>query len=284
LQYLPNTTSSTHQLVSANIKGELHTSTIENDVEGFKLQTQKLASTAKAPVTALDFQSEIGHMIVVSEDGSYSIWDSLSNRIVVDAVKASESCLNSAKWISPHSFVIASHSTEIQVWDTRVSNSVPTRILKENAETSSNIDRRVWSIDNNPARPWLIGSSVSGPSNDVRPTVMFHDLRAAPQPVLINSSLHIGHIWQLNFHPDHPDLVLTASDDGTLLEWNTASAFNATSTLKPASISSNLQKKQNVRRLRNDGLPINHFKIDTHHNLVISTSDAESITFNVDLI
>ena len=284
LQYLPSVGNESFRLLSGNLKGEIQISAVEPDVEGYKMSCEKVSDFSKGPVTSMDYQPDSGLVLVASEDGSYGIMDSTVATMTVNAVKASESCLNCAKWISPHSFVVASHAAEMLVFDTRTSTNVPTRTLKERVDTPSSVDRRIWSVDNNPARPWLIGSAVSGPSLDLRPTVMFHDLRAAPHPVLINQSLHIGHIWQLNFHPDQPDLVLTGSDDGTLLVWDTTSAFNSTSSLKPSSISTNLQRKQNVKRLRNDGLPINHFQIDTLHNLVISSSDSESITFNVEVL
>ena len=284
LQYLPSTGSLSHALLSGNVKGELNLSRIETDVEGFKLTCEKISDFAKAPVTCMDLQVESGQLLVASEEGTIGLLDIQAEKMTVKAKKASESTLNCAKWISPSSFIVASHASEILVYDHRISHEVPSLTIKERVDAPTSIDRRVWSIDNNPARPWLVGSAVSGPSLDLRPTVMFHDLRAAQHPVLQNQSLHIGHIWKINFHPDQPDLVLTASDDGTLLMWDTTAAFNATSSLKPASIATNIQRKQNVKRLRNDGLPINHFQIDTLHNLVISSSDSESITFNVDLL
>lgn len=289
LQYLPSASSEAHRLVSVNVKGELSITTVESSVEGLQLTSDfARAKIASAPATSLDVQSDRERVVTVAEDGMYAVWDAQTGKFVVEPTQASESCLNCVRWISHDSFVTASHSSDIQVWDVRTSTKEPVRALVEEVEqgdVAKSTDRRVWSVDNNPARPWLLGSSVSGPSQELRPTIMFHDLRAAPQPALINSSLHTGHIWKMQFHPQHPDHVVTASDDGTLLLWDTTSAFEATATLKPTSINGHRHhsKHQNVKRLRNDGLPINHFQIDSHHNLVISSSDAESITFNSDL-
>jgi len=307
LQYLPSRSGDSHRLVSTNVKGYLSVTRVESDVEGFVLKPEFKCKVSHAPATSLDVQGEHDRVVTVGEDGTYALWDAHAEKLLVEPTQVSESSLNCVRWISQDSFVMASHASDVQVWDMRSSKVEPVRVLKEqvaveeqtrssssaaSASASSlhigSVDRRVWSVDNNPARPWLIGSAVSGPSQDLRPTVMFHDLRAAPHPVLINASLHLGHIWQLQFNPQHTDHVITASDDGTLLDWDTASAFEATTTLKPSTITApkmqQHQRKQNVRRLRNDGLPINHFQIDSHHNLVISASDAESLTFNTDLI
>jgi WD40 repeat protein len=266
------------------VKGELSVTLIETDADGYKLTSNSEAKLASGPATSLDVQEDRGHVVVAGEDGTYSIWDASSGKVLVGPVQASESALNTAKWISPDSFVVASHSSEYQVWDRRTSNEVPVKVLKEQANSSGNIDRRVWSLDINPARPWLLLSSISGPSNDLSPTIAFHDLRSSIQPVLANASLHQGHIWQAQFHKAEPDYVLSASDDGRLIIWDTVTAFESTTSIKPSSIASQLQKKQNYRTLRNDGLSINCFAVDTHHNLVISASDAESVAFNLELI
>ena len=265
------------------MKGELGVTLIETDVEGFKLTSTTEAKISNGPATALDVQQDRGHVLAVGEDGTYSVWDATSGKMLVGPTQASESALNAAKWISPDSFVVASHSSEYQVWDRRTSNEVPVKVLKA-TQGAGNIDRRVWSLDVNPARPWLLLSSLSGPSNDLQPSISFHDLRASTLPVVSNNSLHQGHIWQVQFHQAEPDYVLSASDDGCLIIWDTTSAFESTSTLKPASIASQLQKRQNFKKLRNDGLSINCFQVDTQHNLVVSASDSESVSFNLDLI
>lgn len=299
LKYLPYNESGAHRLISTNANGELAVTVVENGVEELKLETKQV-SRLSGPATALDVQADRNHVVYVGEDGRFSIWDANAEKDINAAVLASESCLNSVHWINPDSFVTASHSQEIQVWDRRQGFGEPVRVLKEhntdkNAEQKSaasgsdtafgaSCDRRVWSVDNNPARPWLIASGVSGPAHDLKPTIMFHDLRASPQPVLINSSLHQGHIWQVQFHYTQPDLVLSSSDDGCLLLWDTTAAFDATANLKPSSIAPKHQKKQTVKRLRNDGIPVNCFQVDADYNLVISSSDSESVTFNVDLL
>lgn len=286
LKSLPGTSSAAFHLLSTNVKGEMMLSAAKEGAEGLNMEVEvEVQLGSGAPLTSVDVQGDRNHVLVAGEDGKFWIWDATADRMLQQGVQASESALNAAKWISPDSFVVASHASECHVWDLRESHVAPVRTLKEHVNAHAVVDRKIWSLDSNPARPWLIASAVSGPSQELRPTIMFHDLRAAPQPVLVNASLHLGHIWKVAFHPDHPDHIISSSDDGTLLQWDTSSAFESTSNLKPASIGQRFQnsKENNVKCLRNDGLPINSFEIDTAHNLVISTSDAESITFNTEL-
>lgn len=282
LKSLPPRNDGVPRLISGNVKGELSILEAVEDDEGLELTVQSLQNLSGAPLTSIDVQPERHQALIVGEEGKYWIMDLNKQEMKVEGQQASQSSIGAAKWISPDSFIIASHASEMQVWDLREAIDKPSRVLKENVNSTSVVDRRIWSVDTNPARPWLVCSAVSGPSQDLRPTVMFHDLRAAPQPVLVNQSLHSGHLWKVAFHPDQPNHVVSCSDDGTLLLWDTSSAFEQTSNLKPSSIGSKIQG-QHVKRLRNDGLPINTFEIDTTHNLIISTSDAEAITFNTDL-
>lgn len=295
LQYLPSSASASHRLLSTNANGDLSVTTIENGVDELKMSSTVVARLL-GPATALDIQEERQHVAFVGEGGRFTIWDANAETELNTAVLASESCLNAVHWINPDSFITASLADEVQVWDRRQGLTAPARVLKEHASSKNaenagadshfgaSCDRRVWSIDNNPARPWLLASGVSGPAHDLKPTIMFHDLRAAPYPVLINSSLHQGHIWQVQFHYTQPELVFSASDDGCLLMWDTTSAFEATAKLKPSSIAPKVPRKQTVKRLRNDGIPVNCFRVDADYNLVISSSDSESVTFNVDLL
>lgn len=282
LKALPPSNNGALRLMSGNVVGELSFFETVEEASGLELTPKATLTLSDVPLTAIDLQLERDHALIVGESGKYWIYDIEKQSPVSKSRQASESAIGAAKWISPDSFLVASHASELQVWDLRESNDKPSRVLKENVNAHSVVDRRIWSIDTNPARPWLTCSAVSGPSQDLRPTVMFHDLRAAPQPVLVNQSLHFGHLWKVAFHPDQPDHVISCSDDGTLLMWDTSSAFEHTVNLKPSSIGSKFQGN-NIKALRNDGLPINTFQIDTSHNLVISSSDAEAITFNTDL-
>ena len=282
LKSIPSGRQGEFSLISGNVKGELSVLVAREAHEGLELTIESSTKLSEAPLTAIDVQWDREQALVVGEEGKFWIYNVAAQSISGEGRQASQSAFGAAKWISPDSFLVASHASELQVWDLREANDRPTRVLKENVNAHSVVDRRVWSLDTNPARPWLVCSAVSGPSQDLRPTVMFHDLRAAPQPVLVNQSLHFGHLWKVAFHPDHPDHVLSCSDDGTLLMWDTSSAFEHTTNLKPSSIGSKLHGS-NVKRLRNDGLPINTFEIDTTDNLVISSSDAEAVTFNTDL-
>lgn len=225
----------------------------------------------KGPMTCFDMENESHNLVTVGEDGMINVIN-LNNLDDSWTVHASENCLNAVKFISSKNFIAASHSCEIQIWDNRSNSKVPSKTHREHKDVLD-VERRVWSIDINPAKPWLICCAVSGPNKNLDPSIIFYDVRASTTPVMLNNSIHNGHVWQANFHPKNPDFIVSSSSDGSLALWNTYNSFSNDSN----------SNDFNVQLLRNSDLDITSFDIDNRNDMIISTSEVESITFNSEI-
>lgn len=244
------------------------------------------------PVTSIDIHPGLGHILAVGEDGSVSLFDSENFQRLHHVTRATESALQSCKFISDTNFVTASTSTQINIWDIRVNNVIPVATLREEstltarAVATSSI-RSVYSLDVHQQRPHIVCSGTSG--DPLSPAaVMLHDVRLISSAAnrgsapIYYATMHTGHVGLVKLHPDSPDTLLSCSDDGSLLMWDLAPVSQSTTMELPSRARD--AERVRIRKLFNSSLPVNTFTIDAGNNLLISACEDESLTVHTNLL
>ncbi|XP_049850822.1 nucleoporin Nup43-like [Schistocerca gregaria] len=237
--------------------------------------------------TALDILSGDTRFVSVGEDGVIHCADIESLRVIQSFSQDPDSAINTVHSLSPFTFATAlAHSSEVHIWDARTTSGL-VRILQYPKHSIPDMHCCIWSIDHHPDKSWLLCHGLSGLFVQSNSSLVFHDLRASQlYPIFVNNSLHNNHIWQVKFHPTKPDYIFSASEDGSLVMWDfsTFSDQPYRQSLESSSVrnpSIRHQGQQNGRKIINYVASIECFDIDSGHNAIISSTEDESIIFNL---
>lgn len=129
--------------------------------------------------------------------------------------------ITSVIYLRPMELLTANSSGQLKLWDLRLlgsstkqqsqhsnSSSSPSKILSINGERVG-----VQSLAQHPTQPHLVAAG----GDDGLLTIW--DLRMEKTPATLLQG-HDSPIWDVSFHPSHPDHLFTCSDDGKVLHWD----------------------------------------------------------------
>jgi len=129
--------------------------------------------------------------------------------------------ITSVIYLRPAELLTANSSGQLKLWDLRLlgsgkqqsqhsnsSSSSPSKILSINGERVG-----VRSLAQHPTQPHLIAAG----GDDGLLTIW--DLRMEKTPATLLQG-HDSPVWDVGFHPSHPDHLFTCSDEGKVLHWD----------------------------------------------------------------
>jgi len=132
--------------------------------------------------------------------------------------------VTSVIYLRPLEIITANSSGQLKLWDLRIlssssqrsnDSSAPSKILSMNGERIG-----VESLAQHPTQPHLV---AAGGDDGL---LAIWDLRMDKSPATLLQG-HDSPVWDVVFHPNHPDHLFTCSDEGKVLHWDAGSAGSA---------------------------------------------------------
>jgi len=128
--------------------------------------------------------------------------------------------VTSVIYLRPLEVLTANSSGQLKLWDFRLlsskssgnASSAPAKILSMNGERIG-----VQSLAQHPTQPHLV---AAGGDDGL---LAIWDLRMDKSPATLLQG-HDSPVWDVVFHPSHPDHLFTCSDEGKVLHWDASSA------------------------------------------------------------
>ena len=129
--------------------------------------------------------------------------------------------ITSVIYLRPLEIITANSSGQLKLWDLRIlssqrshdsASSAPSKILSMNGQRIG-----VESLAQHPTQPHLV---AAGGDDGL---LAIWDLRMDKTPATLLQG-HDSPVWDVVFHPNHPDHLFTCSDEGKVLHWDAGSA------------------------------------------------------------
>merc|ERR1712168_554296 len=129
--------------------------------------------------------------------------------------------VTSVIYLRPLEIITANSSGQLKLWDLRslssssqrsTDSSAPSKILSMNGERIG-----VEPLAQHPTQPHLV---AAGGDDGL---LAIWDLRMDKSPATLLQG-HDSPVWDVVFHPNHPDHLFTCSDEGKVLHWDAGSA------------------------------------------------------------
>jgi len=129
--------------------------------------------------------------------------------------------ITSVIYLRPLEIITANSSGQLKLWDLRILSSqrshdsaasAPSKILSMNGQRIG-----VESLAQHPTQPHLV---AAGGDDGL---LAIWDLRMDKTPATLLQG-HDSPVWDVVFHPNHPDHLFTCSDEGKVLHWDAGSA------------------------------------------------------------
>ncbi|XP_014677425.1 PREDICTED: nucleoporin Nup43-like isoform X2 [Priapulus caudatus] len=159
----------------------------------------------RSPCTGLAHRD--GEVVTVGEDGRINLLD-IGQQAVVRCLDEADSCAINAVAYTRQNEIAATNSTgQLRTWDLRQPGDGATRNLHMTGERLP-----LNCIDRHPTQPHVI---ATGGQHGM---LYVWDLRQERSPTLL--SAHSSDIWEVKFHPTHPDNLFTCSEDGSTWHWD----------------------------------------------------------------
>lgn len=146
-------------------------------------------------------------------------------------LKAADSfAITSAIFLRPQEILTANSSGQLKLWDLRTAlkteQAQPTKILSLQGDRVG-----VNAVAQHPTQPHLIAAGAADG------LLAIWDLRQDNEPATLLQG-HSATIWDVKFHPSHPDHLFTCADDGKVLHWDCAAATGANKSILGTSMPS----------------------------------------------
>lgn len=172
-----------------------------------------------------------------------------------------------AQWASIDTFVTASTTGGLQVWDIRKKScrqsDLKWGMTGVSADIGKGTARQIHSIATHPSQP---DKCASGGSNG---TVAVWDMRFTAAPMVASTSKqHAGDVWQVQFDADYEQgpaqapPVLFCTDDGYLCRANWAARADAPLTHMQLNAQQRVSSTPEVSTLLSEASSVNGFDID----------------------
>eukprot|EP00041_Stephanoeca_diplocostata_P004424 m.45005 g.45005 ORF g.45005 m.45005 type:complete len:368 (+) comp15106_c0_seq1:181-1284(+) len=103
---------------------------------------------------------------------------------------------------------------QLQVWDVKSSGKRPALTMLDKADEGESMHGDILDLCVHPDQRSVV---ATGDSEGV---VRVWDIRHPTYPMSITTA-HEAPVWAIRFHPGNPDVLFTAGEDGSLLQWDT---------------------------------------------------------------
>lgn len=153
-----------------------------------------------------------------------SAGSSTSSSPKLSVTDADSFSVTSVIYLRPLEIITANSSGQLKLWDLRIlssssqrsnDSSAPSKILSMNGERIG-----VESLAQHPTQPHLV---AAGGDDGL---LAIWDLRMDKSPATLLQG-HDSPVWDVVFHPNHPDHLFTCSDEGKVLHWDAGRAGSA---------------------------------------------------------
>ncbi|KAK2178261.1 hypothetical protein NP493_550g00028 [Ridgeia piscesae] len=169
----------------------------------------------------------------VGEDGRLNVM-CVEHREPVREINNADSCtLNSACFLKQSEVATVNSTGQLKVWDLREQGEEPAKVFQPTGEHVS-----LHCVDKHPTQQHIVATGGQDGA------LCIWDMRQDRFPVSLLSA-HAADMWEVKFHPSHPNSLFTCSEDGSVWHWDsssinttpmtTLSAGNKGKSLAPAS-------------------------------------------------
>lgn len=224
---------------------------------------------------AVNEQCEI---VTGGEDGRLNLLQLDHNKPVRTIDNADSSNVMALTYLNSKEVVSVNTTGQVKLWDVRTKDE-PSKVLSLSGNACP-----ILSIDKHPNQQHIL---VTGHSDGV---IGIWDVRQDTSPVTLIEA-NSAEVWEVRFHPQHPDNLFTCSEDGSCWFWDGSSMVSQTNyqsclqmdDLPSSSASVWLYVDANKKKLETFSLlPFNKMAVnsfDLNHSSLVCSTDAESIMF-----
>ncbi|KAI0237410.1 Nucleoporin Nup43 [Lamellibrachia satsuma] len=151
----------------------------------------------------------------IGEDGRMNIM-CVEHRQPVREINNADSCtLNSACFLKQSEVATVNSTGQLKVWDLRQQGDEPAKVFQPTGDRVS-----LHCVDKHPTQQHIV--ATGGQDG----TLCTWDMRQDRFPVSLLSA-HTADMWEVKFHPSHPNSLFTCSEDGSVWHWD-GSSINST--------------------------------------------------------
>eukprot|EP01090_Pellita_catalonica_P023074 TRINITY_DN9245_c0_g2_i1.p1 TRINITY_DN9245_c0_g2~~TRINITY_DN9245_c0_g2_i1.p1 ORF type:complete len:246 (+),score=28.60 TRINITY_DN9245_c0_g2_i1:130-867(+) len=238
----------------------LDTSILNSDVT-FTVESIANVDAHSSPATCLQINpTDQSKIVTGGEDGTLNIFD-LDNLKISNSIHPAHSDTIIATDFTQHSAIISISSSQIKIWDTRVSSAHGAqRTIKATSSGQLTAAQHV--------RSYVVAGTSDG-------EVIAWDLRSDESRELASFRHHNAEIWEVDFHPTSPETMLTGSEDGTVRVWNSM----ILSDLIPTTAAANRRNSRGSTKIISDDLAINSFDIHPDVGILAASTDSYALWF-----
>jgi len=198
-------------------------------------------------------------IISVGEDGAIHILDIFEKQPKRAIYNAESVSIRGVAYVNYSTIVTVNSAAHLRLWDLRERNSTPPRTMKDEAPLNT--------VAVHPSQPEYI---CSGSSDGC---VQIWDTLQAGRTPPFRVQVHGFDVWQVMFHPNSPNRILTCSDDGRAL------SLDFTGKDLGQSFSSNSKGNIGTTTLVSSDLPITSFDFNPRTKTFVCSSDNGCLFF-----
>ena len=187
---------------------------------------------AKAACTGITV-SDDESIVSVGEDGKINILN-LKQRNNIRTLNKQDSCnLNAVKFLTHQEITTVNSTGQLKVWDLREANSHAARTFLLAGDRVP-----LHCIDKHPTQPHIV---ATGGQNGM---LSVWDMRQDKFPVTLLDA-HSADMWEVKFHPTHPDNLFSCSEDCQVWHWDGTGMNKGQAGFQSVSMSLSKQVNQN---------------------------------------
>ncbi|KAL6073942.1 Nucleoporin Nup43 [Balamuthia mandrillaris] len=226
----------------------------------------------RSACTAFDVRAESNEIVTAGEDGALHFvqLEQAITKPHLSIENADSSGVSSVHFISSHSVLSVGSTGHLKLFDLRTNSNAQQdfTMVKTMKDAGSSI---LQCAAVHPHQPSFV---VTGAHDG---SIAFWDLRHPKWPFQ-SYAQHTADVWDIQFHAAHPDNVISASEDGTLLLWN----FNPKNEMRGTFTADKEQLL--LRKLLRQRVGLNSLAVLPEMNMLCCAADNEALLFLGELL